>query len=385
MNLCKEIISSQRRRVTSALSLVSVSALFFLSLDLMEKRQSASDLTSALSSLQLAPDQNLTPSPMLSNLLHQAPQKPKPRKLVSLCIGVLGEYLEEIISDLSDISAGFPPELKLIVMAIARRRRLLNDEVLTTLAEPSWELLDVSGSDITDDGLVSIAKICTNLHAIDISHCENVTAAGVSEIICQCRSLEVFRCGGGPRCNLTARRCLSLFKPKLNVIEADSWEELDTSSISSGAESLRWLLWPKIDEDSKSILSTECPRIIVNPNPSPIGFHGRHKVPSEAFPEIPLDHSIVQDIDPRTWASSVPPSTFAERSAKPPPPNETPLLPLAERFRLAVLSRETRLAPKRAKNARQNRRRAEREYLMNSINAKSVALAGQASKFLKNM
>ncbi|KAJ4798651.1 RNI-like superfamily protein [Rhynchospora pubera] len=351
----------------------------------MEKHQSTSELTSALSILQLAPDQKLTPSPMLSNLLHQAPQKLKPRKLVSLCIGVIGEYLEEIISDLSDISAGFPPELKLIVLAIARRRRLLNDEVLTTLAEPSWGLLDVSGSDITDDGLVSISKICTNLHAIDISRCENVTAAGVSEIICQCRSLEVFRCGGGPRCNLTARRCLSLFKPKLNVIEADSWEELDTSSISSGAESLRWLLWPKIDEDSKSILSTECPRIIVNPNPSPIGFHGRHKVPIEAFPEIPLDHSIVQDIDPRTWASSIPPSTFAERSAKPPSSNETPLLPLAERFRLAVLSRETRLAPKRAKNARQNRRRAEREYLTNSINAKSVALAGQASKFLKNM
>jgi hypothetical protein len=139
---------------------------------------------------------------------------------------------------------------------------------------------------------------------------------------------------------------------------------------------------PKIDEDSKSILSTECPRIIVNPNPSPIGFHGRHKVPIEAFPEIPLDQSIVQDIDPRTWASSVPP-TFGERKVATHPSNEMALLPLAERFRLAVLSRETRLAPKRAKNARQNRRRAEKQHLMHSIDAKSVALASQATKFLR--
>ncbi|KAF3337036.1 hypothetical protein FCM35_KLT17623 [Carex littledalei] len=346
----------------------------------MEKRRSATDVTSALSTLQLAPDQKSIPSSMISDLIHQAPQKSKPRKLVSLCIGLLGEHLEEIISDLLEISAGFPPEIKLIILAIARRRRLLNDEVLIALAEPSWKLLDVSGSDITDHGLTTIAKICTNLHAVDISRCENVTADGVSEIICQCRSLEVFRCGGGPRCNVTARRCLSLFKPKLNIIEADSWEELDTSSISSGAESLRWLLWAKIDEDSKSILSTECPRIIVNPNPSPIGFHSRLKVPIEAFPEIPLDHSIVQDIDPKTWACSVPP-TFAGRNVATHPSNEIPLLPLAERFRLAVLSRETRLAPKRAKNARQNRRRAEKEHLTRSIEAKSVALA---SKFLRN-
>lgn len=58
--------------------------------------------------------------------------------------------------------------LQLIILAIARRRRLLNDEVLIALAEPSWKLLDVSGSDITDHGLTTIAKICTNLHAVDI-------------------------------------------------------------------------------------------------------------------------------------------------------------------------------------------------------------------------
>lgn len=132
-------------------------------------------------------------------------------------------------------------------------------------------------------------------------------------------------------------------------------------------------------------MSTECPRIIVNPKPSPIGFHGRHKVPIEAYPEIPLDQSIVEDIDPRTWANSVPPTTVAERNvAAPSSSDEIPLLPLCERFRLAFVARDARLAPKRAKNARQNKRRAEREYLMHSIDAKSVALASQSTnKFLK--
>lgn len=49
---------------------------------------------------------------LIIDLSDQAPQKSNPRKLVSLCIGLLGEHLEEIISDLLEISAGFPPEIK---------------------------------------------------------------------------------------------------------------------------------------------------------------------------------------------------------------------------------------------------------------------------------
>lgn len=58
--------------------------------------------------------------------------------------------------------------LQLAMAAIARRRRLLSDDVLISLAESSWELLDISGSDVTDSGLSTVAKICTNLRAVDI-------------------------------------------------------------------------------------------------------------------------------------------------------------------------------------------------------------------------
>jgi len=112
---------------------------------------------------------------------------------VSLCLGTLGQHLEDIITEISEFAAYFPPHIKLAILSIARRRRLLNDEVLTSLAECSWEILDISGSDVTDVGLATVANVCSSLRAIDISRCEKITAAGVSEIVCHCPSLEILR------------------------------------------------------------------------------------------------------------------------------------------------------------------------------------------------
>lgn len=134
-------------------------------------------------------------------------------------------------------------------------------------------------------------------------------------------------------------------------------------------------LQPKIDRDSLECLSAECPRIIVNPKPSPFGYRGV-EIPREALPNASLDGPIVEDIDPKTWAVS----GFISRSTI--PSDSLGELPIAERFRLAFLERDTRLAPKRAKNARQHQRRAMREQVMTSLRAKAFALASQASKSL---
>ena len=58
--------------------------------------------------------------------------------------------------------------IQLAILSIARRRRLLSDEVLVSLADSSWKILDISGSDVTDAGLASVARICSNLWAVDI-------------------------------------------------------------------------------------------------------------------------------------------------------------------------------------------------------------------------
>ncbi|XP_066370530.1 uncharacterized protein [Miscanthus floridulus] len=376
----------------------------------MDKGKSVvAELAASFSDVRVAPRQNPKPKSFLpSPSFYSFSKKAKPRKLVSLCLGTLGQHLEDIIADISEFAALFPPHIKRaptlcgvwgrvsvasLTLACAmrgdrdsnpgpsghrRRRRLLNDEVLTSLAESSWEILDISGSDVTDAGLATVANVCSNLLAIDISHCDKITTAGVSEIVCHCPSLEILRCGGCPRSEVTARRCLNLLKPKLNTLEGDSWEELDTLDIGGGAESLRWLVWPKIDDNSKETLAAECPRVTVNPQPPLFDLSGS-KVPVEALASVPLDHSIVEDIDPKTWAISAAP----RRPVDPPNPNAPPEIPIAERFRLAYVEREARLAPKRTKRERQQRRRAERDYMMNDIDARSIALAAQASRNLR--
>ena len=135
---------------------------------------------------------------------------------------------------------------------------------------------------------------------------------------------------------------------------------------------------PRIDDNSKETLAAECPRVTINPQPSPYDLSGS-RVPVEALASVPLDHSVVEDIDPKTWAVSAAPRRPVALSN----PNAPPEIPIAERFRLAYVEREARLAPKRAKRERQQRRRAERDYMMNDIDARSIALAAQASRNLR--
>ncbi|CAN4102707.1 unnamed protein product [Withania somnifera] len=277
-------------------------------------------------------------------------KKKKPPSLVSLCLEVIGRHFEDIIEDLSEIAANFPSTMKMALVAIARRRRLLNDDVIVALADSSWQILDLSGSEVSDFGLSQVVERCKHLQAVDIRGClqsEN-----------------------------TARICFALLKPTLEHVEGDSWEELDTSEIAHGATSLRWLLWPKIEKDQLESLSEECPRIIVNPKPSPLGYRGLD-VPREARLDVSLDDPAVEDIDPKTWAVS----GFVPRTSPASVPS-TEDLPVAEKFRLAFLERDTRLAPKRAKNARQHQRRAEKEWVTMNSRAKALALASLASKSL---
>lgn len=133
---------------------------------------------------------------------------------------------------------------------------------------------------------------------------------------------------------------------------------------------------PKIDKDLLESLSMECPRIIVNPEPSPFGYRGI-QIPQGALENVQLDDYVVEDIDAKTWAVSglTPINTPSIALGS----NE---LTIAEKFRLAFEERDNRLAPKRAKNARQHQRRAEKEFLMMSTRAKAIALASRASKSL---
>lgn len=115
----------------------------------------------------------------------------------------------------------------------------------------------------------------------------------------------------------------------------------------------------------------------MNPKPSFFGHKGID-IPRYALPGVALDDFVVEDIDSKTWA--VPGCRIRAT------PTDLTLieLPIAERFRLAFVERDARLAPKRAKNARQRQRRAEREWVTTNTSAKSMVLAAQMTKNLRS-
>ncbi|KAA8526981.1 hypothetical protein F0562_008790 [Nyssa sinensis] len=165
----------------------------------MEKGKAAGGITSSLQKLDLTPNsnniksaKNIIPTLQFSKL---SLERPKPLSLVSLCLGVVGKHFEDIIEDLSEISASFPADIKMAMAAIARRRKLLNDEVIIALAESSWEILDLSGSDVSDFGLSKVAEICKFVRAVDISRCSKITSLGVYELVQHCHLMEILRCG----------------------------------------------------------------------------------------------------------------------------------------------------------------------------------------------
>ncbi len=124
----------------------------------------------------------------------------------------------------------------------------------------------------------------------------------------------------------------------------------------------------------------ECPRIVVNPVASWKTFG---LIPHEAQRGIVLDNPLIEDIDPKTWAVVI--SSRPQRFIGSTLNNDNGGLSVAERFRLAFVSRDERLAPKRAKNMRQNQRRADKAWLSSDSKAKAQVWAGIAHKSLKHL
>ncbi|OWM88765.1 hypothetical protein CDL15_Pgr002532 [Punica granatum] len=129
---------------------------------------SLQDLTlSSISSSRPIPSSTRITATLRSTGVPNKKTKPPP-SLVTLCLGVVGKHLEDIVSDLEAIAASFPADVKMVIVAIARRRRLLDDNVILSLADSSWEILDLSGSDVSDSALKELAITCRSLRAVDI-------------------------------------------------------------------------------------------------------------------------------------------------------------------------------------------------------------------------
>eukprot|EP00850_Spirogloea_muscicola_P009935 SM000057S18365 [mRNA] locus=s57:256230:257016:+ [translate_table: standard] len=160
--------------------------------------------------------------------------------------------------------------------------------------------------------------------------------------------------------------------------ESSTWEEFDADNIAQGAKALRWLVWPGVDEKSAALLATRCPGVVLNPSLASLPPSLRREgVPPDARPGVALDAPFVEGLDSATW-TTLDGGPSSERKV-----DWRVALPLAERFRLAYVARDDRLAPKRAKNQRQQARRAERAFLNSDTDFKARALAGSIGRHLR--
>eukprot|EP00249_Psilotum_nudum_P016015 c25611_g1_i1 orf=139-1251(+) len=306
-------------------------------------------------------------------------QRRRPRSLLSMCLSILGSHLEDVWNEMNLLGQILPASVKISLLAIAHRRGLLNDELLSTLADESWEIIDVSGSDVTDIGIHNVAQTCYLLKAVDISRCSRITAASIRTLVQYCPFLNTLRCGGTALSNAAAAKSLGYLLPGLNLENEaeENWEDLDMKQVGRGAQALRWIVWPSIDSKSLERLALECPRVVINPSLS-LQSPKISTLPQYALSNIVLDDIFVEDIDPETWATK---SSLKKISSL---GNEFGELSIAERFKLAFTERDERMAAKRAKNMRQNQRRAEKAWLNSDLVAKAVFLAGKTHKASRN-
>jgi hypothetical protein len=129
----------------------------------------------------------------------------------------------------------------------------MSDCVGYRLSFATWDSLFTCSSGLAGSlvwGFCMLDKWCSlalKYHIICLillcSRCNKISSMGVLELVQHCRSLETLRCGGCPSSESTARRSLSIFKPNLSNVEGETWEEIDTSEIGHGGQSLRWLVW----------------------------------------------------------------------------------------------------------------------------------------------
>lgn len=80
--------------------------------------------------------------------------------------------------------------------AIARRRRLLNDDVIISLADTSWEILDISGSDVSDFGLEKVVEICKSLRAVDIRY-KNLNFLNINSYLSHYMDCQIYGMNNG--------------------------------------------------------------------------------------------------------------------------------------------------------------------------------------------
>ena len=232
------------------------------------------------------------------------PREVKPLKW--LIVDLLAAHVDELVELAGESLRALPPDVRHALLAVARRKGILDDAALTALVDDSWIALDVSGcgDSVTDAGIRALAarNALRSVVAVDVTGCTGITADGIRGIVLAAPRLSVLRCGGDPRCNASCRDAIAPATPGGGVLprllcsnarpSLESWEALGDDEnlelngeclddeknnnktpkarFGEGARLLRWLMWPDIDRTSRGRVRTRSPGINVIAPPAEV-------------------------------------------------------------------------------------------------------------------
>ncbi|XP_013416758.1 protein AMN1 homolog [Lingula anatina] len=110
-------------------------------------------------------------------------------------VGHLSDYLEAL--------DGLPPNLKDKLLHLMSKRGLITDGNIQKVVHSGVRMLDLSESDVTDQGLQYVRK-CKDLKKIDLNSAKqsrtNISSEGIISVVTSCRQLQI----------IYLRRCLNV-------------------------------------------------------------------------------------------------------------------------------------------------------------------------------
>uniref|UniRef100_A0A1D1ZW33 Uncharacterized protein n=1 Tax=Auxenochlorella protothecoides TaxID=3075 RepID=A0A1D1ZW33_AUXPR len=261
--------------------------------------------------------------------------------LLSICTGFLTTHLKEVLGLGAEVLPLLPPPTKAALIIAARQAGLLSESVLAQLVDEGHVRLTLRGcSSLDPASLCAALQKAARLQALDLGGC-HLAASVLKTLGASCPLLEELRLGSGE----VSEAGLRALKAVMPVLEAgsepasDSWEGLEGAATMRPGRlmSLRALHWAAMPAAILVWMQRTCPKVSL--------------VRDAALEERPEPSLSVWELEDTRW---LPPNCVQsmERARSAPPPEEV-VVHIAEKFRLAWESRETRLreiAEKQSKN-----------------------------------
>ncbi|CAL5223911.1 g6509 [Coccomyxa viridis] len=300
--------------------------------------------------------------------------------LQALSLGCLARYISDVLEIEQEFLASLPWAWKAPLLAVARRKGLLNDDTLWKLSDSEADVLDISRSpDLTHEGILRGLQAMPHVRHLDLTDCTYFPTllASLPEL---CPQLESLRLGGFKltlrrrhrlRTEQEAVKALLQSLPRISHARVqDCWEDEEQPESSPALHKLRMLGWPELDPQNQDILRKAAPwlRIITIEDDQESETLEEALAKEDAGLRVlaeALDHEYaamchfdweeggasLQATSEQHAASSRPAAPGSLTSSTMQGPS------MAERFRAAYESRAARVAIVRERNAKKERRR----------------------------